>query len=100
MTIDSRKKSALVGDGEGVEGKLILVEADGKATVQVAGYMSLPGGNSATLTNMKQIVGDLGPSSAKGYIREVNTAVAAELGVARGRIIDPTDTTKVVVALD
>ena len=85
VTIDSSEKLALVGDGEGVEGKLITVEADGKATVQTKGYLTLPGGSGATLTNMKKIVGDLGPSSAKGYIREVNTATAAELGLARGR---------------
>lgn len=92
-------QAALAGDGEGVEGKLILVEPDGKANVQVGGYMSLPAGEGAALTSMKKVVGDLGPSSAKGYIREVNTATVAELGVCRGSIVNPTDTTNVVIKL-
>lgn len=99
VTINSSELLKLTEDGEGVEGKLINVESDNFATVQVGGYMTLPGGNGASLTNMKKIVGALGASSAKGYIREVATATAAELGVCRGRIIDPTTTTAVVVCL-
>lgn len=89
----------LAGDGEEPLGKLILVEADGSATVQVGGFMTLPGGSGATLTPGKKIVGDLGPSSAEGYIREVATGTAAELGVARGIIINASDTDAVVVYL-
>lgn len=88
VTESAAGTAALTADGNGVLGKLIKVEADGKAVVQTDGYMTLPGGNGASLTRMKKIVGALGPSSAKGYIREVNTATAAELGVADGKIID------------
>lgn len=88
-----------VGDGEEVLGKLVGVEADGAANVQVGGFMTLPGGSGATLTPGKKIVGDLGPSSAEGYIREVATGTAAELGVARGMIINASDTDEVVVYL-
>lgn len=87
------------GDGEEPLGKLILVEADGACLVQVRGFVTLPGGSGATLTPGKKIVGDLGPSSAEGYIREVATGTAAELGVARGMIIDASDTDNVVVYL-
>lgn len=86
VTLSAANTIGLVGDAEAVAGKLISVDKQNKAVVQVAGYMELPGGVSATLTRGKRIVGDLGPSSAEGYIREVNTAVAAELGVARGFI--------------
>jgi len=89
----------LVGDGEEVVGKLLKVESDNKATVQVGGFMTLPGGDSATLTLGAKIVGDLGAASAEGYIRAVNTATAAELGLARGMIIDATPTTAVTVRL-
>lgn len=89
----------LTEDAEAVIGKLIKVEADGYATVQIAGYMTLPGGDSASLTRGKKIVGDLGAASAKGYIREVATAQAAELGVARGFIQDAGTTTAVLVYL-
>lgn len=98
VTLSDNKTIALAADGEAIEGKLLKVESDGFAVVQVGGYMTLPAGTSASLTNGKKIVGDL-LVSAKGYIREVNTATAAELGVCRGRIIDNSTTTAVVVAL-
>ena len=89
---------ATAADGEFVLGKLILVEADGTCVVQVKGYMTLPGGTSADLTEGKAIVGDL-LVAAEGYIREVATGTAAELGRCRGWIDDPTTTTAVVVCL-
>lgn len=95
VTFSADNTIQLVGDGEFVLGKLILVESDLKATVQVGGYMTLPGGTSATLTRGKAIVGDL-LVSAEGYIREVATATAAELGVARGFIQDDDATNPLV----
>ena len=80
-------------------GKLISVSADNKAVVQTRGFCTLPGGDGATLTEGKKIVGDLGAASAKGYIRDVATGTAAELGVATGSIIDADTTTAVVVKL-
>lgn len=99
VTLTTSETVALTADGEGVLGKLISVDSDGFAVVQTGGFMTLPGGAGATLGNMKQIVGDLGASSAKGYIRQVDTGTAAELGVSRGVIIDPTATAAVVVRL-
>ncbi len=87
-TLSADQTITLAGDGEGVLGKVLLVEADNKATVAVKGFMRLPGGDGATLTRMKSIVGDLGAAAAEGYVREVATATAAELGVCRGVIID------------
>ena len=97
VTLSGNATVALAGDGEDVIGKLIKVEADGKANVQVGGYMKLPGGEGATLTLGAGIVGDLGPLSAKGYIRAAASATAAELLVASGKIHDASDTTAVVV---
>lgn len=99
VTLKSDDTIELVGDGEFVLGKLISVESDNYATVQTGGFMTLPGGSGATLTRGKGIVGDLGASSAEGYIREVATGTAAELGVQNGHIIDPSTTTAVVVNL-
>lgn len=99
VTLSAADTIKLTEDAEAVIGKLIKVEADGYATVQVAGYMTLPGGASASLTRGKGIVGDLGAASAKGYIREVDTAQAAELGVARGFIQNAGTTTAVIVYL-
>jgi hypothetical protein len=87
-----------VADGEFVLGRLVKVESDGKCTVQTKGVMELPAGTTATLTLGKAIVGDL-LIAAEGYIREVNTATAAELGVQNGKIWEATTTTAVVVHL-
>src|SRR6185295_18166128 len=99
VTLSTHKTIALTADGNAVEGKLVKVEADGKATVQVGGFMSLPGGASATLTPGTAIVGALGAASAKGYVRSAASGTAAELIKCRSRIVDASDTTAVVVAL-
>jgi hypothetical protein len=98
VTLNTDDEAMLVGDGEYVLGKLVKVEADGMCVIE-RGFVTLPGGTSATLTRGKAIVGDL-LVSAEGYIREVATATAAELGVMGGsQIIDPSTTTAVVVYL-
>jgi len=89
----------LAADGEAVIGKLIKVTPDNRAVVQVKGVMTLPGGDSASLTLNKKIVGAASSAPANGYIREVATATAAELGLARGFIVDAGTTTAVVVWL-
>jgi hypothetical protein len=99
VTFSDADTVQLVGDGELVVGKLIKVEADDKALVQVGGYMTLPGGSGAALTQGEQIVGDLGAEDAEGYIRAVATNTAAELGHCRGMIINPDTATAVVVRL-
>jgi hypothetical protein len=78
----------LTEDAERVVGRLVLVTHDNYATVQVRGAMKLPPGDSASITEGKAIVGDLGAANAKGYIREVATGTAAELGVCHGYIIE------------
>ncbi len=89
----------LASDGEAVFGKLIQVESDGFATVQRWGMATLPAGASATVTRGNRVVGALGASSAKGYIRDAAAATAAELVRARGNIVNIADTTAVVVDL-
>lgn len=97
VTLSAAKTVALAGDGEVVVGKLIQVFSDNVATVQVGDVLTLPAGNGASLTLGKSIVGALNASSAKGYIREVATATAAELGRCRGTIVDAGTTTAVKV---
>jgi|SRR6185503_5786572 len=87
----------LVADGEAVAGKLVQVEPD-VCNVQIEGGMTLPAGTGATLTNNKKIVGAL-LIAAKGYIREAASGTAAELVLARGRIIDNSVTNAVKVIL-
>lgn len=106
VNLSAGKTVQLVGDGEVVLGKLVKVEPDGVANVQTGGYVTLPGGEGATLTPGKKIVGDLGPSSAEGYIREVTDASGTptqaevnEIARSRGIIVDASDTTAVVVRL-
>jgi hypothetical protein len=99
VTLSAANTVALVADGGAVLGKLLLVESDGVCTVQVKGSMTLPGGTGASLTLGKKIVGAVNGSGADGYIREVATATAAELGVCKGEILDAGTTTAVEVLL-
>lgn len=99
VTFSDNDTVQLVGDGEAVVGKLLKVEADGFCSVQTGGVVTLPGGDSATLTLGTKIVGDLGAASAEGYIRTVATGTATELGVARGQIQNAATSTAVVVLL-
>lgn len=90
----------LIGDGEFLLGKLIAVESDLVANVQIFGHMTLPAGDGiGSLALGKRIVGDLAAAAAEGYIREVATGTAAEMGVARGFTMDDSDTTAVEVML-
>ena len=99
VTITSAETIATAADAEMVLGKLILVTADNKATVQIKGGMTLPGGDSASLTVGKKIVGAVDGSANEGYVREVDTSAAAELGVARGFIVDAGTTTAIELIL-
>lgn len=99
VTFSAADTVELAADADPIVGKLIKVEADNKATVQTDGTMTLPGGDSATLTLNGPIVGDLGAANAKGYIRLANSAVAAELLACRGRIENAGTATAVVVTL-
>ena len=100
MNLSAADTVQLAGDAGAVIGKLIKVESDKIATVQVRGFMTLPGGNGATLTLGKKVVGAASAVPADGYIREVNTGAAAELGLARGFIADAGTTTAVWVYLE
>lgn len=99
VTLSTDDTVALTADGNLVLGRLESVSADNFCRIQDGGYMALPGGDSATLTLGEAIVGALGAANAKGYIRAVATGTAAELGHARGQIINNNTTTAVVVKL-
>lgn len=98
VTLSADDTVALAADGEFVLGKLLLVEADNYANVQIGGLVTLPGGTSATLTRGGGIVGDL-LVSAKGYIRVAAHATTTETLLARGHIINNGTPTAVVVLL-
>lgn len=99
VTLSADDTVALAADGDAIEGKLLRVESDNKAVVQVGGYCTLPGGDAATLTRGLKIVGALGAAAAKGYIRAVASGTAAEINKGRGRIVRNGTTTAVVVHL-
>lgn len=98
VTLVASNQISLVGDGEEVEGLLVKVEPGGFAVVQTGGTVALPGGTSATLTPGSKIVGDL-LVAAEGYIQSAAAGTAAHHVVSRGRILDATTTTAVLVAL-
>lgn len=106
VTFSADDTVALAADGDFVVGKLISVTSDLKCAVRMHGYVTLPGGNGATLTRGKPIVGALNASSAKGYIRDAvvagGTYAAAEANEAlkgRGFISSVGTTTAVGVFL-
>lgn len=89
VKMTSDQTVGLTTDASHVLGKLLFMHDVGTfCTVQTGGYMFLPEGASITLTVGKKIVGSLGASSAKGYIREVAAAILAEVVVARGLVVD------------
>lgn len=98
VTFSAAKTVALTADGDRVVGKLIQVEPNSICRVQIEGPVTLPAGTGASLTLGKAIVGAL-LGAAKGYIREVATGTAAELGRETGWIVDATDTANVEVEL-
>jgi len=99
VTLSADDTVALAADGDAIVGKLLSVESDSKAVVQVEGFCDLPGGDGATLTRGAAIVGALGAASAKGYVRAAASGTAAELIKCRGRIVRNGTTTAVVVQL-
>ncbi len=100
VTLSADDTVALTTDGSNVQGKLLKVEKDNFCTVQRWGFVTLPKGDSApgTATRGRKIVGAT-LAAAKGYIRDVNTVTAAELGVCRGEIINVADAAAVVIDL-
>lgn len=87
------------GDGEEVVGKLLRVEPDDVAVVQIGGGMTLPLGTGGAATLGAPIVGRLGASGAEGYIGAAVATTAAEAAVARGQIQNASDTAAVRVQL-
>ncbi|HEY8601864.1 MAG TPA: hypothetical protein VIL85_25785, partial [Thermomicrobiales bacterium] len=57
----------LTADASPVLGQLVKVEPDGRCAVLEIGVCQLP--SSGTITAGTRIVGALGPSSARGYVR-------------------------------
>lgn len=97
VTLSGAGVIALAADGDAVVGKLLQVDSDGFALVQIGRFIKFPGGTSATLTRGAKIVGAVGAASAKGYIRSAASGTAAELVKQRGCIWDASDTTQVIV---
>ena len=93
VAVESEDTVTLVGDDEVVAGRLTRVGPGGECTVQIAGGMRLPGGDSATLTEGTPIIGDLGAAAAEGYVK-TGTAVGS-----RGFIINSNTATAVVCYL-
>ena len=96
VTLTADDTVGLCADGDAVIGRLEIVHAGGQGggticSVQVRGFAKLPLGNAASVTRGNKIVGALGVASAKGYIRGVNTATAAELGKCDATVMRAVD---------
>lgn len=87
----------LTGAGSAVLGKLLQVEPDGYCTVECGSVVTLPKGDGA-IANGDQICGDVA-TAARGYVRGVASATAAELAVGRHTVLDATTATAVEIML-
>lgn len=96
--MSAAKTVRLTADATLVVGKVILVEADGKVTVQHKGFVGLPAGTSAVLTAGLKVCGAV-LSAARGYVRGIVNATLGDVAVARGFIVDGGDTANVYIAL-
>jgi hypothetical protein len=94
VKVSGHRKVALAADNDRVHGRVEAVEPDGRCVVTVRGYVTFPGGNSATLTEGRPVLGALDGSSVAGCVKTGTTA-----GTANGEIIDNTDTANVIVLL-
>lgn len=98
VTLSGNGTIALAADADPIYGVLTLVDFDLKCTVQVEGYMQLPGGTGALLTPGLKVVGAL-LVAAKGYVRGIAIATLADVAKGRGEIVDSSVTTAVWVRL-
>ena len=99
VTLTGDHQVGLTQDADAVLGQLLRVDFDGFCSVQVQGGVYLPAGNAATVTAGSRIVGALGPSSARGYIRNVAAATLAEVAKGAHKIMDASVSTAVQVVL-
>jgi hypothetical protein len=97
VTLSGNNTVARATDGQALVGKLLNVEPDGMATVQVDGYCRLAGGNGATLTRGTHAVGAVDGSANPGYIRSAASGTAAELVRQGPTIHDAADATNAEV---
>ena len=73
----------LVDDGDAIDGKVIAVDDDHKFTAAlIFGGLTLPLGTSATVARGDNVVGALGPSSAKGYVKKGQPDDLADVAAA------------------
>lgn len=68
--INEDGKGVLVADGEAIDGKVLEVDDDHKFTgAYMFGGLLLPIGDNQTVARGDTLVGALGPSNAKGYVK-------------------------------
>ena len=79
---------SLVSDGDEVEGIVIAVTSNNKFTgAYLFGGLLFPIGHGQTVTRDSKIVGALGPSSAKGYVKSA-PALPSDLSTLAATDID------------
>ena len=108
VSLSADETVQLAADGEAIVGRLEKLEKDNLGVIAVVAVegarMRFKGGVSATLTRGVGIVGDLGASSARGYVRSplvagttYGEATVNEAARARGILIDDDGTDPVVM---
>lgn len=81
--INADGKGVLVADGEAIDGKVLEVDDDHKFTgAYLFGGLLLPIGDKQTVTRGDTLVGALGPSNAKGYVKAAGSITALPTDLA------------------
>ena len=76
-------KAELVADGDEIDGKVLHVDDKHNITgAYMFGGLILPLGDSQEVARGDKLVGALGPSSAKGYVKAVSTPTALPTDIA------------------
>ena len=76
-TINADGKAELAGDGDQIDGKVNHVDdANNITAAYMFGGLRLPLGDGETVAKGDKLVGALGPSSAKGYVKTAPAATA------------------------
>ena len=97
VSLNANMEVSLCGDGDAIVGRLEKVDPQSMATVVVhAIRLRYKGGDGATLTRGGGIVGDLGDSDVRGYVRSPAATVAESIK-SKGTIIDSDGTNPVLM---
>ena len=80
--INADGKAVLPADGEAFDGVITHVDSTHITAAYVFGGLKVPKATGATIARGDRLVAGLGPSNAKGYVKEASVADLADVAAA------------------